>query len=88
MRQLPVDLNSTERYTDNIGDKMPLNEFLECCDGGMFIDYDGHASEVILDGRIISDKPFSPSDLEEGVREQLLDIQKTHGNLTIVWYNK
>ena len=88
MTLLPVDLTSIKTRTNKIGDEMPLDEFLENCDGGMFIDYDGFASEVILEGRVISDQHFYPSDLDDGIRKQLLDIQQAHGTIKVVWYNR
>lgn len=85
---LPVDLSRTETRNDDIGDEMPLDDFLESCDSGSFINYDGFASEVILNECVISDKAFYPSDLNTGIRKQLLDIQSQHGPVTIVWYNR
>lgn len=88
MTQLPADLKRTETRANNIGDEMPLDVFLDNCDSGGFIDYDGFASEVILNGCVISDKVFKPSQLNDGIREQLFDIQQAHGTVTIVWYNR
>ena len=67
---------------------MPLNVFLDNCDSGALIDYDGFAVEVILNECVISNELFRPRQLNYGIREQLINIQQKHGPITIVWYNK
>jgi hypothetical protein len=62
----------------NYGDHMTLEEFVECCESGGFIDYDGrgdYATETE-----ISDVGVRPSQITSGK----IDTRWTH----VVWYNR
>ncbi len=60
------------------GDLMSLDEFIDCCKSGGFIDYDGHGKYAFKDK--ISDKIVIPSHIIEGN----IDKNFTH----VVWFNK
>jgi hypothetical protein len=79
--------DSQEKFDQDFGDVMSLNEFIECCEHNSFIDYDGHASEILLNGNIIYDKGFCPSDALKN-KKKLLSLQTELGALEVVWYNK
>lgn len=72
---------------DYYGHVMTLNEFIEECERGSFIDYDGHAREIIMERHIIYSEAFYPSDVLEQ-KEELLKLQEELGTLKIAWYNK
>lgn len=60
------------------GDHMPLEDFVECCKDGMFIDYDGwghYASEKKMSTKIIR-----PSNVTDGT------YKKNFSH--VVWFNK
>jgi hypothetical protein len=82
-----IDKDSQLKFEQSWGDVMPLNEFIECCRERSFIDYDGFAGELLLDGNIIFKSWFYPSDVLEH-KQQLLDLQTELGALHVVWYNK
>lgn len=85
---LPINIESTDVYHDKDGQKIALNDFIEMCFSGATIDYDGVAKEVLRYDKVIADEVFHPSDLHFGIREQLETIQKEHGPLYVVWYEK
>jgi len=60
------------------GNHMPMQEFIDCCECGGFIDYDGSGNYATETEE--SDISISPSDVARG------DIRKdfTH----VVWYNR
>lgn len=82
-----INVHSEKTYNKNYGDVMTLNEFIECCKDGMFIDDDGFAREIILNGKVIYDEYFYPSGVLQ-YRGILLQFQERLGELKIAWYNK
>lgn len=82
-----VNKNSEVKFTQNYGDIMSLNEFVECCEDNSFIDYDGFANEIILGDKIIYNERFYPSDVLD-YKSRLLGLQKELGDLKVVWYNR
>ena len=58
------------------GDVMELSEWIECCEDGGFIDYDGYG--YASDGVKMSDKSYHPSDRDK------IPTGTTH----IVWFNR
>ena len=60
------------------GDVMSLEEFIDCCKSGGFIDYDGHGSYV-KDGQR-TDITVYPSDVEHGAIRKEFD--------KIIWFNR
>lgn len=69
------------------GDIYSMNEFAEMVEDGSLIDYDGHASEIIIGGNIVSDEAFGPSYFEDHL-DKFLELQKKHDKIEIVWYNR
>ncbi len=82
-----VNKDSLVKFDEDFGDKFTLDEFIECCESGGFIDYDGYASEIILNGFVIYDDSFYPSDALEN-KHELIELQKELGQLEIIWYNR
>ncbi|MDF2533873.1 MAG: hypothetical protein K0R18_30 [Bacillales bacterium] len=82
-----INVDSQEKFDKRYGDKMSLSDFLESCEDGSFIDYDGFASEIILNGNVIHKAHFYPSDALEN-KNKLLALQNELGELEIVWYNR
>lgn len=63
---------------DDIGDQMTLQQFIECVEGGGFIDYDGSGTYV-KDGKL-TNITILPSDIKHGaIRKEFREI---------VWYNR
>lgn len=62
------------------GDVMPLDEFIDCCKHGTFINYDGYGYYV-KDGKQ-TDIKIHPTDITEGK----MAIRKEFD--TIIWFNK
>lgn len=60
------------------GDLMTLQEFIECCECGGFIDYDGSGNYSTATE--MSDKEVVPSDITNGI----IDYSYSH----VVWFNK
>lgn len=60
------------------GDRMPLKEFIECCNVDGFIDYDG-SGNYVKDG-MMSDISIYPSDIVSG------DVRKDFDE--VVWFNR
>lgn len=87
-----LNLNSEEEF-DKIGDPMSIEEFIGSCECGGFIDYDGFASELIINNRVVLkfndaiDDYLYPSDLL-GYRDELLELHKENKGLEIVWCNR
>ena len=69
---MSVYLNEIPEY----GVKITVEEFKRLCDGGEFIDYDGHG--CASDGNLMSDVVISPS-----TRHKTPD-DATH----IIWFNR
>lgn len=60
------------------GDVMTLDDFIECCDGGGFIDYDGSGNYATEDH--MTNISINPSDVDKGTIRK--DFYK------IVWFNR
>lgn len=60
------------------GDHILLVEFIDMCNDGMLIDYDGHGKYATLDQ--MSDKDVFPSDVTVGN----IDYNFTH----VMWFNR
>jgi len=60
------------------GDVMPLEEFIECCETGGFIDYDGHG-RYVKDGQATNIYVY-PSDVKHGAIRKEFD--------KIIWFNR
>jgi hypothetical protein len=81
---LEFDLDSTENVP-NYGDLMELDEFIDMCDCGSLIDYDG-CGDIVYNNKVIYHGIY-PSDVEV-YQKQLEDLQKELGKIQIMWYNK
>lgn len=77
-RQLRNHQEPKMKEISNNGDHMTLEEFIECCKSGGFIDYDGSGNYATEDKQ--SDITILPSDIMAG--EYRNDF--TH----VVWYNR
>lgn len=82
-----INYESTEIFDQDYGDIMPVVEFIECCETGVFNNYDGYAKEIILSGRIIAKEYLYPSDVE-GWKGMLLQLKEELGDVQICWYNR
>lgn len=87
--KIVIDLDSKIVFDrkDCYGDVMDLDDFIECCHDGSFIDYDGYASEIIIGDFIVYDDALYPSDYL-GLEEQFKELQRKEGRIEIVWYNR
>lgn len=63
---------------DKIGDHMTMKEFVECCECGGFIDYDGYG--YYATEKEMTDKVIIPSEVMKGEH----DNSYSH----VVWYNR
>lgn len=92
---MKINLNSEEIF-DEIGDAMPISEFIEMCECGGFIDYDGFADEIIIGDKVVWSaydefkSYLYPSEVLgiEDNKEALLELERLHEGVKIVWYNK
>ena len=62
----------------DFADVMPIKQFIECVDNGLFIDYDG-SGNYVLNGKE-TNVPIYPSDVEHGAIRWEFD--------SVAWYNK
>ena len=67
-----------EKIDDEIGDRMSIRDFSDCCKSGGFIDYDGFGRYVR--GNEESDIEIYPSDVIKGKVRKDFD--------EIIWFNK
>lgn len=88
-----LNLSSDKVFEKSYGDAMSVSEFIECCECGGFIDDDGYAVEMLLNGKVVwnaredSGAPLYPSDALE-YEDELLQLEKLHKGLEVVWYNR
>lgn len=87
LTDLQVNINSTEKYEEDFGDVMSLQNFIDYCEDNFFTDDDGYANELLWKGNIIRNKQLYPSDLLDE-KEKYLTLQEELGELQIVWYNR
>lgn len=82
------NLSSEKMLDKDYGDTFDLKDFIGDCEGGAFIDYDGHAREILLNGKVIWESVIYPSDLLFW-KSRLMSLYETHNRkLEIVWYNR
>ena len=60
------------------GDHMTMNAFIDCCESGAFINYDGYGNYATIDQT--TSLIVTPSDVTSGK----VDKSYTH----VVWYNR
>lgn len=83
-----LNVESEEAYTYDFGDLYPLDAFVEDCQNSVFVDYDGYADELVLDGKVVWSKALAPTDIDF-YGEKLKELnRKQDGKLQIAWYNK
>lgn len=83
-----LNVESELIYDHDFGDLFPLNDFVKDCQNNVFIDYDGHCDEIILDGKVVWSKGLGASDIDF-YAEKLKELNREHDNkLQIAWYNK
>lgn len=88
-----LNLSSDKVFDKSYGDSMSIPSFIECCECGGFIDYDGYAVEMLLKGKVVWDgresngEPLYPSDALEH-KDELLKLGRKNRGLEIVWYNR
>jgi len=77
-----IMLISMQKFTlsnfDNYGDYMTINEFIESCNYGAFIDYDGYG--LLCIGNQKTNINIYPSDIKHNP-----DLSRFDG---VMWYNK
>jgi hypothetical protein len=87
-----LNINGVEKH-DGSGDAIAIEEFVECCEDGSFIDYDGFADELLLNGVVVwratteTNEWLYPSDVLYA-KSKLLKLAKENKGLEIVWYNR
>lgn len=81
---LVFNIDST-KPVPNFGDLMELDEFIDMCESGSLIDYDG-VGDIVYNGKVIYES-ISPSDVDI-YKNQLEDLQEKLGKIQIMWYNK
>ena len=81
-----IELKSFE----SIGDHMSFDEFIECCDSGGFIDYDGFGVLAFADKKtniIIRPSDFNFHVVGDTSHEEMMrEIAKAFGY--VVWYTR
>ena len=82
-----INSNTHKKYEESDGDVMTLDAFIGGCACRGFIDSDGVASAILLDGYVVFEGEFSPSDVLEH-KEYLENKQGGLGELHVVWNNK
>lgn len=89
-----VELNlESTKMVDEDDDLFLITEFIEDCKCGAFIDYDGFADELVLDGKVVFSfhdafqEYLYPSDLLDN-EETFLELAKENEGLQLVWYNR
>ena len=83
---ITLNLEKKVKYTEEIGARMSLTSFIRTCEAGGFINDDGYAREILLDGYIVYDDVISPSVALEQ-KNVLFGLESEHEGLEIVWYN-
>jgi disulfide bond formation protein DsbB len=71
----------------SVGTKMSLEEFIKCCETDELTDYDGIASQIIINDYVVSETSFYPSQVLEQ-KNEFLSLQKEKGKVEIVWCNR
>jgi hypothetical protein len=87
-----LNLNSEEEF-DGCGDKFSFKRFIKCCENGSFIDYDGFASEIVLNNKVVysfirdGKDWLYPSDALAN-KNDLLELDNKIDGLSIIWCNR
>lgn len=84
---MKLNYKSEEVFTKDYGDIIPLVEFIDLCESGSFIDYDGFAGELLYEGKVIYKGMMLPSVILEN-KKYLLRQNKKKGKIDVVWYNR
>lgn len=92
-RDIWINVDSEIVFEDNDDDIMLVSDFVESCKQGAFIDYDGFADELLIDGKVVFSfsKDFGeflyPSDVLENL-DTFIELSEKFSGLSIVWYNR
>lgn len=81
-----LNLESTKVFEKNYGDAYGLDEFIEYCESGSFINYDGSAGEILLNGKVVWDENIAPSECLFYKKKLKALNKECGGMLEIVWY--
>jgi len=88
---IKLNLESTTEVNEE-DDVFPVEDFIEQCKGGSFIDYDGYADELVLNGKVVFsfynelERYLYPSDLLQN-ESRFLELVEEYPGLGLVWYN-
>jgi hypothetical protein len=85
--EIIINKESTKEFDKSWGDAMFIEEFFECCKDGSFIDYDGYASEILWNNKVIGEHTIYPSEIHK-YANQLKQLRRELGEIEIVWYNR
>ena len=87
LSELEFNPDKNEAYRPDDDDLYSLESFIAMAKANGITSYDGFASEVIIDGRIVQDEGFTPEQLlaEESLWRRL---QEEKGPVSIIWYNR
>lgn len=86
-----LNLESTRKVRED-DDVFLIEDFIEQCKGGSFIDYDGYADELVIDGKVVFSfydelgRNLFPSDLLQN-ESRFLEMVAQYPGLGLVWYN-
>ncbi|MNV72067.1 hypothetical protein D3C71_1651240 [compost metagenome] len=69
------------------GTVLSLEEFIKQSENASITDDDGVAVEMIMNGFVVSEIEFYPSELLE-LKNEYLSLQENKGEIKFVWYNK
>ena len=83
-----LNVDSELVYDLKYGDLFPLDDFIKDCQTSVFVDYDGHCDEIVLDGKVVWSKGLCARDIDFYAKK-LKELNRKHdGKLQIAWYNK
>lgn len=83
VRKVEMDANQPE--LPNIGDLIPVDEWVKMCESGGFIDYDGHGNFAMQRGDLVwlaSHAKIYPSDITR------LKLAKPDWATHVLWFNR
>ena len=92
-RDIWIDVDSEIVFEDDDDDIMLLSDFIEYCKQGAFIDYDGYADELLIDGKVVFSfreafgECLYPSDVLHN-NGTFIELAEEFSGLSVVWYNR
>lgn len=88
LKDINLNLASEKQFTSNVGDISKLESLIEDCEYSYFVNGDGFAKEILLDGIIVYDEVLTPDDLAHNAPALRLLNSELGNKLEIVWYNE